>query len=82
MGIFDEDLGQKLAATASAERGMVTGMVAIVEFIDEDGEQKVSWAVAPGQKVTTSAGLLALADSLTEFELRAYVGEMYRSDDE
>lgn len=82
MRLFDSELGEKLAAAAAEHcSGMVTSMHAIVEYMDEDGEQRVVVCAAPGQKATTSAGLLALASSISDFELRAYVGEMYDTND-
>lgn len=78
VSLFAPDLGEALTTTASEQvSGMVTAMYTIVEYINDDGEQMVAFTVAPNQKATTSAGLLALAASISEHELRCYVGEMY-----
>lgn len=40
------------------------------------------FAVSPGQKATTTAGLLTLADDINRYELSRYVGEMYTGEDD
>lgn len=81
--LFDEELGEKIHALVSEDvGGMVISSYTIAEYIDpETGEQLVFFSTSPGQKETTSAGLLALAGSISDFELRSYVGAMYRGEE-
>lgn len=81
MTVFDQALGAKIVDLIAQETGgMVTAMHTVCEYIAEDGSPNVFFAVAPGQHATTSAGVLALAQSLSDFELRAYVGSIQRED--
>ena len=84
MPLFDEELGEKIANLIASETGgIVTGCYTICEYIDgEDGGQNVFFAVSPGQKATTTAGLLTLADDINRYELSRYVGEMYTGNDD
>lgn len=82
MALFDPELGEKIANLISEHTtGIVTGCYTICEYISgEDGDQRVFFAVSPGQKATTTAGLLTLADDINRYELSRYVGEMYSTD--
>lgn len=69
------DMAAAAVADALAETlpGMVTGFVTIVGWVDVDGDQQVTSLAADDQVLTTSAGLLAVANAQIDAELGHWV---------
>ena len=74
MSLFLADLGGKLAALAGDEvNGLVTGLYAVVQCLDADGEQRIGYACGPDQTMVTTQGLLVVANAVADTELTTYV---------
>lgn len=74
MTLYMPEEGEKVTALLGKELdGMVTGMYAVVQWIDEDGEQRIGVIVAPGQTQVVSQGLLTIANAVADTELTTYV---------
>lgn len=74
--IFDPDLGDRITHFVQQDDGrMITGMVVVMDYINEDGIECTSVTAMPDQKITTTAGLVALADTMARYELNEFVRE-------
>lgn len=72
--IFDAELGERITHFVQQDDGrMITGMVVVMDYIDEAGIECTSVTAMPEQKNTTTAGLIALADSMSRYEMTEYV---------
>lgn len=58
---------------AGENGGMVTGFHVIAEFIDSDGESRMLYEWAPGQRLTTTMGLLRWAQGVADYEQRRFL---------
>lgn len=56
--------------------GMVTGFHVIAEFIDSDGESRMLYEWAPGQRLTTTMGLLEWARGVAAYEQRRFLDDV------
>lgn len=61
---------------AGENGGMVTGFHVIAEFIDGDGESRMLYEWAPGQRLTTTMGLLRWAQGVADYEQRRFLDEV------
>ena len=83
MSLFLPELGGKLAAVAGNEvEGLVTGLYAVVQWIDADGEQRIGYACGPDQTMVTTQGLLVVANAIADSELTTYVMDAAHRGDE
>ncbi len=83
MSLFLPDLGGKLAAlTGDDVEGLVTGLYAVVQWIDADGEQRIGWACGPDQTMVTTQGLLVFGNAIADTELTTYVMESAERNDD
>ena len=74
MSLYSPELGQKITAIIGEQvGGMVTGMYGIVQYIDDDGEQRIAVMCAPGQTFVVSQGLLTMANAIADTELTTNV---------
>jgi hypothetical protein len=74
MALHMPDAGEKVTALLGAELGgMVTGMYGVVQWIDDDGEQRIGVICAPGQTFVVSQGLLTIANAVADADLTTYV---------
>lgn len=72
--LFDADLGERIAHFVQQDDGrLITGMVVVMDYIDEDGVECTSLTCSPEQKNTTTAGLLALGVATSKYEMTQYV---------
>lgn len=74
MTLYSPELGEKVTHLIGEQvGGMVTGLYGIVQFINDDGEQRIAVMTAPGQTFVVSQGLLTMANAVAETELTTYV---------
>ena len=77
------ELGDRLTQTASTYvGGMITGLYAVIQWIDEDGEQRLAVASAPGQTMVTTQGMLTIANAVADTELTTYVMDSMNVEDD
>lgn len=83
MTLYLPEAGAEVTAVLGRELGgMVTGMYGIVQWIDEDGEQRLGVICAPGQTFVVSQGLLTIANAVADTELTTFVLEDDDDDDD
>lgn len=76
MSLYSPELGERITAAVGEQvGGMVTGLYGIVQYIDDDGEQRIAVMCAPGQTFVVSQGLLTMANAIADTELTTYVLE-------
>lgn len=69
-GIYDPELGERVAHFVQQDDGrLITGMVLLMNYIDEDGVACTTMTAMPDQSVTSTAGLLALGNAVSAYEL-------------
>lgn len=74
MSLYSPELGEKVTGLIGEQvGGMVTGLYGIVQYIDDDGEQRIAVMCAPGQTFVVSQGLLTMANAIADTELTTYV---------
>lgn len=60
---------------------MVTGLYGIVQWIDDEGEQRHAIVCAPGQTFVVTQGLLVMANAVADSEMTTYVMDALDSSD-
>ncbi len=74
MTLYSPELGDALTARAGETLGgMVTGLYAVVQWIDEDGDQRIAIACSPDQTMIVTQGLLVVANNVADTELTTFV---------
>jgi hypothetical protein len=74
VSLYSPELGEQITALVGEQvGGMVTGLYGIIQYIDEDGEQRIVIAAAPGQTFVVTQGLLTIANAVADTELTTYV---------
>lgn len=74
MTLYSADLGERVTGLIGEQvGGMVTGLYGIVQWIDDEGEQRIAVMTSPGQTFVVSQGLLTMANAIADTELTTYV---------
>lgn len=61
--------------------GMPTTWYLVVEYVDADGEQRWTYDVSPGQRMTTTLGLVEWARGVAHAEQRLALEQMRGGDE-
>lgn len=73
MSLFVPELADSLVSAAATSVGVVTGLYAVVSWLDEDGEQRIGVASMSGQSVVVTQGLLTFAGAAADSALTQYL---------
>jgi hypothetical protein len=81
VSLYSPELGEVVTATVGEHvDGMVTGVYAVVQYIDSDGDQRIAVGCAPGQTFVTTQGLLVIANAVADSELTTFVLDSLEGD--